>query len=225
MTREHLTVPEQNVREYAHELAYRLACERLAGIDDIKQQCDKSGAGYDAPQQAIIIKYLNRSYKIGFPGGEITTVDSEEAVPIKDKIMILDYFTRAAGTPLTGNTITYKELRDGINYYPTFAKRTIEPLVTYFGDDPEQLVKTAASMGGRQADYGDIAVTIEALPRVPVTLVLWRGDKEFPPEGGILFDSTVPDYLTNDDIHTLCENIAWRLVRLLKTGGDTADKR
>jgi hypothetical protein len=36
----------------------------------------------------------------------------------------------------------------------------------------------------------------------------------------MMFDSTIPDYLSNDDIHTLCENIAWRLVRLLKTGGD-----
>ncbi len=214
-------MPEQKVREYAHELAYQLARERLAANDDIELQCEKSGAEYISSEKAIIIKHSGRPYKIDFPGGEISLVDSEEAVPIKDKILILDYFTRARGTPLTGKTITYKELRDGIHYYPTFAKRTIEPLVTYFGQEPEQLLKTAESLGGRKADYGDAAVTIDAFERVPVTLVLWRGDKEFPPEGSILFDSTISDYLTNDDIHTLCENTAWRLVRLLKTGGDT----
>lgn len=214
-------MPEQKVREYAHELAYQLARERLAANDDIELQCEKSGAEYISSEKAIIIKHLGRPYKIGFPGGEISLVDSDEAVPIKDKILILDYFTHARGTPLTGKTITYKELRDGINYYPTFAKRTIEPLVTYFGKEPVQLLKMAGSLGGRKADYGDAAVTIDAFERVPVTLVLWRGDKEFPPEGSILFDSTISDYLTNDDIHTLCENTAWRLVRLLKTGGDT----
>lgn len=225
MTRERLTVPEQNVREYAHGLAFKLACEQLAGIADIEGQCRKTGAKYILAEKVIIIDHLNRSYQIGFSGGEVSFVNSEEAVPIKDKILILDYFTRARGTPLSGKTITYKELHDGINYYPTFSKRAIQPLVTFFGDEPERLLKTAEILGGHKAGYGDVAVTIDAFPRVPVTLVLWRGDKEFPPEGSILFDSTIPDYLTNDDIHTLCENIAWRLVRLLKTGGDTPGKR
>jgi hypothetical protein len=217
MTRERLTVPEQNVREYAHELAYQLAREQLAGIADIAEQCRKSGARYTASEKAITIKYLQRPYHIGFPGGEVSLADSEEAVPIRDKILILHYFTRARGTPLSGRTITYKELHDGINYYPTFAKRTIQPLVTYFGKEPGPLLKTAATLGGHRADYGDMAVTIDAFPRVPVTLVLWRGDAEFPAEGSIMFDSTVADYLSNDDIHTLCENIIWKLVRLAQS--------
>jgi hypothetical protein len=225
MTRERLTVPEQNVRDYAHELAYKLGCEQLAGIADIEEQCRKSGAEYISSKKAIILDHLTRSYQIGYPGGEVSLVDSEEAVPMREKILLLDYFTRARGTPISGKTITYKELHDGLNYYPTFAKRTVQPLVTFFGDKPEQLLKTAEALGGRRADYGDAAVTIDAFPRVPVTFVLWRGDKEFPPEGSIIFDSTISDYLTNDDIHTLCETVIWKLVRLLKTGGDTPGKR
>jgi len=225
MTRERLTIPEQNVREYAYELACKLACEQLAGITDIEEQCRRSGAKYLSRKKAIIIEHLTRSYQIGFSGGEVSFIDSEEAVPVKDKILILDYFTRARGTPLTGRTITYKELHEGINYYPTFSKRTIQPLVAFFGEKPEQLLKIAESLGGYKADYGDVAVTFDAFPLAPVTLVLWRGDEEFPPEGSIMFDSTVSDYLTNDDIHTLCESIIWKLVRLLKTGGDTAVRR
>ena len=59
-----------------------------------------------------------------------------------------------------------------------------------------------------------------AFPRAPLTYVLWKGDDEFPPDASILFDSTVSDYLSNDDIHNLCESIVWRLVRLSKSGGD-----
>jgi hypothetical protein len=135
-------------------------------------------------------------------------------VPVRDSILILDYLTRAGGAPPTGRTITYKELHDGINYYPTFAKRAIQPLVDNFGQEPPRLVKTAAALGGRPAGFGDAAVAIDAFPKVTVTFVLWRGDAEFPPEGSILFEGNVADYLSNDDIHTLCESIAWRLVRL-----------
>jgi hypothetical protein len=225
MTRGRLTVPEQNVREFAHELAYKLACERLAGIKDIEQQCLNSGTQYIAPEKIIIIDYLNQSYRISAPDGEVSFATGEEAVPIKDKILILDYFTRAKGTPLSDKKITYKELQDGINYFATFSKRTIQPLVTFFGGEPEKLLKTASIFGGQKADFGDAAVTINAFSRVPITIVLWKGDEEFAPEGSLLFDSTISDYLTNDDIHTLCENIAWKLVRLLKTGGDSPGKR
>ena len=225
MTRERLRLPEQNVREYAHGLAEKLVREQLAAIGDIRQQCLKSGARYDASGKAAVIDYLNRSYRISLPQGEVSFTDSRDTVPMRDKILILDYFTRARGTALAGRAITYKELRDGINYFSVFAKRAITPLVTYFGGQPERLIETAAALGGQKAGYGDAAVTIDAFPRVPVTLVLWRGDDEFPSEGSIMFDSTVADYLTNDDIHALCENIAWTLVRLLKNGGDTPGKR
>lgn len=229
MARERLPIPEQNVRDYAHELAYRLACQRLEAIKDIVKQCRNSGTEYLKPEKAVHIDFLNQAYKISYPDGEVfykadeKTVPSEgfykeneETVPIKDKILILDYFTRASGTPLTGKLITYKELHDGLNYFAVFHKRAIQPFVTFFGDKPEELVKTAAIFGGKPADYGDVAVTINAFRRVPVTIALWRGDEEFGPEGSILFDSTVSEYLTNDDIHALCEGIAWKMVRALK---------
>jgi hypothetical protein len=225
MTRKHATLPAQNVRDYAHELAYQLAREQLAQITDIEHQCRNSGARYVPARKNIILDHFNRSYQISFPGGEVSLVDSEEAVPVRDKILILHYFTRARGTPLTGRTITYKELHDGINYYPTFFKRAMAPIVSQFGKEPEKLPDVAGILGGIKADYGDIAVTINAFPRVPLTLVLWRGDEEFASEGNILFDNTISDYLPTEDITILCENIAWRLVRLAKTGGDTPGKR
>lgn len=209
-----MTLPEQSVREYAHGLAYKIACEQLANIADIEQQCLKSGAQYIPSQKVIIIDHLNQSYRISFPDGEVSLTTGEEAVPMRDKILILHYFTRAKGTPLSNKMITYKELPDGINYYPTFFKRAIAPIINHFGDEPHRLLDIAQILGGHKADYGDIAMTINAFKHVPVTIVLWRGDEEFPPEGNIMFDSTISDYLPTEDITILCEAIAWRLVRL-----------
>jgi hypothetical protein len=41
--------------------------------------------------------------------------------------------------------------------------------------------------------------------------VLWRGDDEFPPNATILFDSSVTDYLSTEDLAVLCERIAQKL--------------
>jgi hypothetical protein len=216
MATKHLNIPEPGVREVAHEMALKLARQKLAAITDIEQQCRHSGARYIPGKKTIVLQYLNRPYHISYPAGEVDPAEGNEPVPLKDKILILDYFTRAKGTPATGTTITYKELHDGINYYPTFTKRAIQPLVAHFGREPARLISTSALLGGCPADFGDAAAAIDAFPKVTVTFVLWRGDDEFPPEGSILFDGNISDYLSNDDIHALCEGIAWKLVRFAR---------
>jgi hypothetical protein len=133
-----------------YELAYKLACEQLAKIDDIEQQCRKSGARYleiDS-QKVIVLEYLNQSYQVTFPHVDITLVDSQEEVPIRDKVLILHYLTLAKGTPITNKMITFKELPEGANYFPTFSKRTIEPLLDHFGKEPHRLVDVAGKLGG-----------------------------------------------------------------------------
>ena len=127
--------------------------------------------------------------------------------------MIVHYLSQAKGTPLSNKAISYKELPEGANYFPTFSKRAIKPVVEHFSKEPEGLVDVATKLGGYKANYGDIAVTINAFPRVPITFILWQGDDELPPEGNILFDSNIPDYLPIEDIIVLCEAIAWKLVK------------
>jgi hypothetical protein len=217
-----LSLPEQKNYEYGYKLAYELAGEKLAKVDTVEQQCLNSGARYQVidSQKLIIIEYLNRSYQITLPDIKISLVGSEEEVPLRNKVLILHYLTQAKGTPLANEVIAYKELPEGSNYFPTFYKRAIKPLVDHFGRQPQRLIDAAKKFGGYKVDYGDLAVTINAFKQVPITLVLWQGDEEFPPEGNILFDATVSDYLSPEDINVLCEIIAWSLVKFLREGSE-----
>ncbi len=217
------SLPNVKSDEYGYGLAYKLACEQLARIGDIEQLCLKSGTQCQVTdsQKTIVVEYLNQSYQVTIPDVAVSLRDGEEVVPQRDKILILHYLAQAKGTPLSKEIITYKELPEGPNYFRTFYKRTIKPLVDHFGQEPGQLIGIAKKLGGYKADYGDVSVTINAFGQVPVTLVLWRGDEEFPPEGNILFDSIIPDYLSTEDINVLCEVITWKLVKLLGAGGDS----
>jgi len=214
MESKYLPLPTQKNYEYAHELA----CEQLAKIDDVEQQCHKSGAQYRVidSQKEIIIKYLNQSYLITLPDIEISLMDSAEKVPMRDKVLMLHYFTLAKGTPTTDRLITFRELPEGSIYSPTFSKRTIKPLLDHFGKEPHLLIEAGEKLGGHKVDYGDTAVTINAFSRVPITIILWRGDDEFAPQGNIVFDATISDYLATEDITVLCEIITWRLIRSLR---------
>ena len=204
-----------------YQLAYQLACEELGNIDDIEQLCLRSGASYKVidSKKTIALEYLSRSHQVTLPDIEISLEDSEEEVTLVDQILILHYLLQAKGTPLSNEMIGYKHLPGGSVYFPTFSKRAIKPIVDSFGKEPARLLDVAAAIGGREAAHGDVAVTIDAFRRVPITFVLWRGDEEFAADGNILFDSTVSDYLTTDDINAVCGIIAWKLVRLLVAVG------
>ncbi len=213
-----LSLPDQKNYERALEFAYKLACEQLAGIADIEQQCDKAGAQYQVigSKKVITLKYLNQAYVVTLPQIEVSLADSEEKVPIRDKILILHYLARAKGTPGSNKLITYKELPGGNVYFPTFLKRTVKPLLKHFSKEPCLLIDATRSLGGYQVEQGDVAVTVNAFSRVPVTIVLWRGDDEFVPEGSIIFDANISDYLSSEDITVLCETITWKSINYLR---------
>ena len=78
------------------------------------------------------------------------------------------------------------------------------------------LVDAAEKLGGHKADYGDTAVTINAFSHVPITIILWLGDDELAPQGNIVFDANISDYLPTEDITVLCETITWRLINYLR---------
>ena len=207
-------MPTESYRSiYNLEAAYALACEQLTKVD-IEQQCQRSGAQYQAQdsEKAVTIQYLNQPYLITLPDIEISLLDSAEEVPIRNKILILHYLALAKGTVTTNRLIAFRELPGGNIYYPTFAKRTMKPLSDHFGKEPALLVSTAAKLGGYRADYGDTAVVINAFSHVPITLGLWQGDDEFPPQLNLLFDSTISDYLETEDVTVICETITWRLI-------------
>jgi len=198
--------------ERGFELSYKFAREQLAQISAVEEQCHKSGARYLGPHE-VVIKYLNQPYHVMLPDGRILLESGGVEPPLRDKILILHYFTGAKGTPATGKLIAYKQLSGGASYFPTFSQRAIAPLVKNFGKSPELLRKAAAKLGGREADYGDVSAIINAFDRVPITLVLWRGDEELAPNGNILFDANISDYLSTEDVTVLCETITWKLVK------------
>lgn len=188
---------------------------------DIKQQCSKSGAQYVHPGR-VIIQHLNQSYVLAIPGMEISLGNSPgrcEPVDLTDRILMLHYLITAKGTPATGKLVSLRQVPGGSCEHASFAREVLTPLLDRFGREPERLVEAAAELGGSRSDYGSVAVNIRAFPRVSVIIVLWRGDDEFPPNATLLFDSTVTDYLSTEDIAVLCERIAQKLTHSGRSKG------
>ena len=220
LDKDSVKIPDNRNYEYAYNQSYQLAVERLFNITDYSESYRKSNCRFKEidSQKYIELEYLGRTCRVILGKNEKASLeigfnDINEEIPLKEKILILHYILDAKGTPLSNNLITFKELPEGPVYFRTFSQRTIKPLVNTFSKDPLQLIKASRFLGGRQSGYGDTAVTIDTFSKVPITLVLWRGDSEFPPDGNILYDSSVSDYLPTEDIIVLTETVVWKLVK------------
>ena len=197
--------------------AFRQACaiasQKLL-LADLALLCRRSATTLldENGRQSISLSYLGRECRVQLPDVLVSAVNGE-ALSQRDMLLILHYLVTADGLSLSGKPLTFRELPEGGVYYPTFVKRCVKPLLDRFADRPEALVAAAESIGGVKAETGDFSFRILALPRVPVTVTLWLGDEELPPEGNILFDSTVTGYLATEDVTVLCEILAWKLSR------------
>jgi hypothetical protein len=192
-----------------------MASQRLRDTADLHVLCRRSGATVEteAGHTVIRLDYMGQPCLVTLPDVEVVATAGNPLTQ-RDRLIILHYLNTADGSPLTDRLITFKELPEGAVYFPTYVKRTVKPLLDKFADRPRSLLAAAASIGGVKADTGDFSFRLNALPRVPLTVTLWLGDEELPPEGNIPFDSSITGYLPTEDITVLCEILAWKLVRL-----------
>lgn len=204
----------KNNTVYNLDVAYGIVKERLAQVD-VAEQCRRSGADC-TPDGAILLRYLNETYSLNVKAANAAPVPPNRELSLREKILLLHYFTHATGAPLTGKQVTYRDLPGGLVYYPTFIKRTIQPLTNAFGKDAALLVRLSQSLGARRLDYGDAGLVIDAFPKVPITLVLWQGDDELAGDVNLLFDGSITDYLESEDVTIVCEAITWRLVNMAR---------
>jgi len=183
---------------------------------DPEQIAARSGAVHvqeESGNAVLSIYFLNKTIDISWPELVFSySVDGGE-VPVQQQVLLLHYLNLAEDVKISGEWIAYQEVPDGMFYLGAFVRRAKNPMVQGFGNNPELLVKLASeAYGATPLNQGDVAVAIQALPLIPVALILWKGDDEFPPEGTILFDRTVSRVLSAEDIAWLAGMIIYPLL-------------
>jgi hypothetical protein len=195
--------------------AQKLAIEKLAteSFDTILQR-----AGFESTEpDRLRVPFLDRVYLIGFPEFDFKDeVDSKTEIPIQEQILILHYMLSPAPPLSTGNWVSYREIPGASFYYSAFVKRAIDPLKKVFGQNVDGLLGAGEILGGKTIDAGDVGYEFRLFPNIPVRLILWAGDEEFPAEANIVFDDNIKDILSPEDIAWLAGMLVYRLIALSK---------
>lgn len=174
---------------------------------------------FDATTGAYGFVFLNSPY-LCFPAGE--TIEPAETNPCDHSefsfyLAVLHYLLEARPVGVKGVWISEKEIPGGELFFRGHHRLPIDPIKELFGTRPDLFQAVAAQAGGIPMDMGDVAFQFRVLPRIPLVLVLWKGDDEFDPELKALFDETVHQHFRNlDTIWALVGAVSRCLHRIAK---------
>ena len=195
---------------------------RKIAIETLSEQAliDISGrSGFELlDKNCLGVPFLNRVFRVHFPDFEFSDhTDADIEVPIQEQILILHYMLAPQAHPLTGQWLAYREIPGASFYFSAFVKRAIDPLKNVFGQNLSGLSQAAAVLNGRSIEAGDIGFEFDVLPKVPLQLILYAADEEFPAEANILFDRTIGEILSPEDIAWLAGMLVYRLIVFAKS--------
>jgi hypothetical protein len=169
-----------------------------------------AAAGFDGPAS---VRFLADEYSVDPRDKSVLSLACN--VPAKDhaKILILHYLAHTLkGLPeLSGEWISFKELIAGESYYPAFRKRAIDPVIRKYGSNPDGLFSALDRIPSRKGKEGDISIIVDVFEKIPVQVIMWRGDEEFGPEANMLFDRNISRIFETEDIAVLGGFIAYQL--------------
>jgi hypothetical protein len=187
--------------------------ENIAQADP-EDVCRRSGAQFDEATGSYLLDFLQERYCIASNNRAIEPVTGPAPAggpSIDLQVILITYLLNAQAIPLADKLVAGSSLKGGQCFFQGAHGFPLDPLLAQYGRDIEGFLDRGLSLGGQQERYGDVALRFAALPRVPVVMVLWGGDEEFPPRLSVLFDASIDQHLPLDAITGLVAEICRRM--------------
>ncbi len=181
--------------------------------------CNRTEAIYNPTREGFVLPVYHLRYLILPKSKKILRLEwndqpVEEELPPFFYLMVLVYLTEAKEIKPTHTWISEKDLKGGATFFRGPHSLQLEELVNLFGRNPEAFLNAGRKLGGSEILYGDKGFSLEVFPKIPLAYILWKGDEEFPPRIGVLFDSTIEFHLALDVIWCMVAETNRRLVRI-----------
>ena len=126
-------------------------------------------------------------------------------------LALVSYLIEAKNIPLSGRWVSEKDLKGGEMFFRGPHLFPVGPLEHTFGNDRDGFLRAGEQCGGKYVPGADVSFQVMALPRVPLQVLLWLADEDFPAKITFLFDATVEDQLPLDVIFGLVCELCFRL--------------
>lgn len=170
--------------------------------------CRRALVNYDH-EKGFLLPFLNQTFQI-LPTKRSIIPLYRHALIIKSfelDLIILTYLLRVKAINIYGEIVNEKQIPGGETFFRGPHSLNTRPMEEIFGEDSDAFLSAGRRLNGKVKKLGDAGICLPVFPRVPVTLILWVKDDEFPAGIKVGFDSTISTHLPLD--------IIWAMINVI----------
>ena len=173
---------------------------------DRQKTAERAKCRFLANPPRYAISLLNTEYMVDLSDKQIFSnqpgLEPTEA-EFLEQLCILAYLINAQDLPPANKFVGPEHLPSGQFFFRGLHSLPTEKLEEAFGKSPERLYEVSKKLDANRSEFGDASIEFYALPRIPITIIIWRGDDEFEARASILFDETASNQLPLDALGAL----------------------
>ena len=164
----------------------------------------------------LVLRHFGRGLAIDRRTGQIAARDGGP-LSWNERLNVYTLFAYCReGAALTGKWVPFRSIPGAGAFAPAFDRGVLRPLAATFSGKTEALRRAAAALGGTPLTRCDAGFLLPAFACIPMQLLFWDGDDEFPAQANLLYDAGVTDFIHVESTVTLA-GVA--LTRLAEAAG------
>lgn len=176
------------------------AWEKLEAADPVTAS-ENAMAEYWEDDDVFVVPVFSQAYLVNVDDRKVKEIGVhgfhlEESTHFD--LLVPLYLASCTAVSPTGKHVAPRAIPGGQAFFKGPHELPLEVIAHHFGSNPGNFIASAKKLGGVVVDHGDAAVTIPTFPKLPVTIILWVGDLEFPARAQMLLDETAPAHLPVD---------------------------
>jgi hypothetical protein len=193
------------------EFIDKLIFQELAARDPI-DVCRRAACSYDDTNKFYRVSVWGEAYKIYPHQFRIEHLNEDQATyqPYLD-IFAVHYLLKAKEIAPVNQWISEKDIPGGSTFFRGPHEIPTHFITAQFNNDIEGFKSRCERLVGSPLRLADAAFAFEITPRIPVAVLYWTGDDEFPAESKILYDRTIAEQLASDIIYGLAVGICEKI--------------
>ena len=180
---------------------------------DLESRAEALGARFNGGE--LTIKCLGKDFSID-SNGRISSVCHTHPW---FSIPFVSYILTGQGKEVTGNWMTFRNLKDGIDWdvffneqCPQKLKKLADTHSELFGD----LISLFGATTTKKYLGSDISVVLHPFPKVPMMVCYWKPEGDLDSDLRVFFDSTADRNLTTESIFGLGTAIVRMLEKIME---------
>lgn len=174
--------------------------------------CRRAMCKYDDMNESYLLSAWDDDYRI-FPNQLKISCMGNDIQQIHDYfyLFIIHYLLKSKEIELSNTWISEKDIPGGPTFFRGPHEIPTRLISLRFNNNINEFKARCEQLHGMPFNMADAAYRFQIAPRIPVAVLYWTGDEDFPAESKILYDRTIAEHLAADIIFALAVVICERI--------------